>query len=101
MATADRRRERYRTDPDYRRARIQAALDRRAQKREAKERELRLRGWRTIDSVPDNETVILYDPKVFWPVVASWNGKDWDCVHYEGPPIRPTHWRPVLLLPLP
>lgn len=101
MATNGRRRTRYREDPDYRRSRIEYALARRASQRAERERIKRLRGWQTIDSAPENEAIILYDPKVFWPVVASWDGKGWACVHYEGPPLRPTHWRPILQLPLP
>lgn len=99
MATNERRRIRYAEDDSYRQARIMAALAYKRKKQLEKERERRLREWRTIDTAPDNEVIMLYDPAVFWPVVGSWDGKQWNCVHFEGL-LKPTHWRPVLPIPL-
>lgn len=102
MATNQRRRERYHSDPDYRQRRIQAAWDRRKQLREERNREKRMRGWYHIDTAPENEVIALYDPKVFWPVWAEWDAgaQNWKPIHYEGVPLRPTHWRPMWPLPL-
>lgn len=102
MATAKRRRERYHSDDEYRRARIQAAWDRRQLQRAERERQKRMRGWYHIDTAPENEVIALYDPAVFWPVLAEWDrdGQTWKPVHYEGPPLRPTHWRPTWQIPL-
>jgi hypothetical protein len=60
-----------------------------------------LRGWQHISSVPDNEAVIIYDPNIFWPVVATLEDGHWRCIHYQGPEPRPTHWRRILEVPLP
>lgn len=83
----------------YRQARLDAANARWQARRDEKERLRLLRGWQTIDSAPENEVIILYDPVIFWPVVAEWDGKDWKCLHYDGA-VRPTHWRPILPIPL-
>ncbi len=101
MASNERRRERYRTDESYRERRLRQAQDARDTQIAERERIKRLRGWEPIGTAPDGEMILLYDPKVFWPVVAMM-GKtgEWDCVHYQGPPIRPTHWRPTMKTPL-
>lgn len=101
MATAQRRRERYALDENYRERRIREVHERREAHREAMAKKRRLRGWETIDSCPDDEVVMLYDPKIFWPIVASMRDGRWDCVHYDGPDPRPTHWRRLLEVPLP
>ena len=100
MASNERRRERYQTDETYRERRLRAVQERRAQLRAIREREKRLRGWKTIDSAPDGETILIYDPQIFWPVVAALKDGHWKCVHYDGPEPRPTHWRYLLEVPL-
>ena len=101
MATNDRRRERYKTDETYRERRLRQAREARdAQKRELAKLK-RLRGWEPIGTVPDNEMVLIWDPKIFWPVLAMCRDGQWKCVHYDGPQPRPTHWRKPLELPLP
>lgn len=96
MATNQRRKERYHSDPEYRRKRIEDALARKKPKPVD-----RLRGWEPIHSAPETETVFLYDPEIFWPVLATWDSDrhDWEGVHYEGK-IRPTHWRYPPKVPL-
>lgn len=100
MASIARQRERYRTDPAYRLTKLEAANQRKRDLAMQRERARRLRGWSDISTVPENETVLLYDPTIFWPVVATWDGTDWDCAHYEGR-VRPTHWRFPIPVPLP
>jgi hypothetical protein len=100
MATNDRRKERYHSDPEYRQRRIQQVKDQREAVKRRREAEKRLRGWLPISSCPENEVILIYDPDIFWPVVASIKDGQWKCVHYQGPRPRPTHWRRVLEVPL-
>lgn len=58
-----------------------------------------MRGWHPIITVPDNEVVLLYDPEVFWPVVAKLKNQKWEYIHYQGPELHPTHWRYMLEIP--
>jgi hypothetical protein len=101
MATNERRKHRYHNDEDYRRRRIRQAQEARANRKLQQEKAKRLRGWEHISSVPDNEAVIIYDPDIFWPVVAALEDGHWRCIHYQGPEPRPTHWRRILEVPLP
>ena len=102
MATNKRRRERYQHDETYRERRLRDAQERRDAKRQEQDRLLRLRGWQHISSAPDDEYVLLYDPQIFWPVIARLaEDGQWMCIHYDGPQPRPTHWRWPLELPLP
>lgn len=101
MSTNERRRLRYQTDETYRERRLREVRERRAFLRQERERKKRLRGWEPIATVPDNEVVLIYDPAVFWPVVAMLKDGHWKCMHYQGPEPRPTHWRRPLELPLP
>lgn len=101
MATNQRRKERYHTDEDYRQRRLRQVQESREAKRVEREKVKRLRGWQPISSVPDNLMVMIYDPKIFWPIVASLEDGQWRCIHYEGVEPRPTHWRPLLEIPLP
>jgi hypothetical protein len=101
MATKERRKERYRTDEDYRQRRLRQVQERRAALRLQRDKEKRLRGWSDISSVPDNLAVLIYDPDIFWPVVAILEDGHWRCIHYQGPEPRPTHWRHILETPLP
>lgn len=101
MATNERRRERYALDETYRERRLRQVREAREAKRKEKEKEKRLRGWSPIGTVPDNEVVMLYDPQVFWPILAALQDGHWKYIHYDGPPIKPTHWRRVIEVPLP
>lgn len=101
MATNERRRERYALDETYRERRVREVRERREAHRAEFNRRKRLRGWEPIASCPDDEVVLIYDPKIFWPVVASLRDGKWDCVHYDGVDPHPTHWRRVLEVPLP
>jgi hypothetical protein len=100
VSTNERRRERYAKDETYRERRLRAVRERRQQIQKERDRLKRLRGWEPIHSAPENEWIILYDPYVFWPVVATLKDGQWRGVHYEGA-IRPTHWRRLLEVPLP
>lgn len=102
MATNDRRRERYAQDETYRERRLRDVRERREARRIEKEKLERLRGWATIDSLPNEEVVFLYDPAVFWPVIGHFSSteNEWVYVHYDGIPLRPTHWRPLMGVPL-
>ena len=101
MATNERRRLRYKTDETYRQRRLRQAQEARDSQKRALAKVQRLRGWSYIDSVPDNEMVLIWDPKIFWPILAMLKNDHWECVHYDGPEPRPTHWRKPLELPLP
>lgn len=100
MATNERRRERYASDETYRERKIRAARERREQERKARERLKRLRGWKPIATVPDNEVVLIYDPDIFWPIVARIKDQRWDCIHYQGPQPHPIYWRYMIEVPL-
>jgi hypothetical protein len=102
MATNQRRRERYAQDETYRERRLRETREKREAAKMAKERLDRLRGWFLIESVPDDEVVFLFDPAIFWPVIGHFSSVDneWVYVHYDGIPLRPTHWRPLLAVPL-
>ena len=99
MATNERRRERYALDETYRERRIRAAREAREAKRREYNRKKLLKGWADIATAPDNEVILIYDPSIFWPIVASLKDGEWDCVHYEGPVPRPTHWRHLIEVP--
>lgn len=101
MASNKRRKERYHTDEDYRERRLRQVRESREAARIQREKLKRLRGWEPIASVPDNLTVLIYDPEIFWPIVACLEDGHWRCIHYQGPEPRPTHWRKVLEIPLP
>jgi hypothetical protein len=87
MSSLARRKERYRTDPEYR-AKILA----RSRSRKEREREAGKRfEWHPMDTAPRNEVIKLYDPAIFWPVLGSWENGKWIGVHFHGQ-INPTHW---------
>lgn len=100
MATNERRKERYRTDETYRQRRLRQVQESREAKRLEREKVKRLRGWQHIASVPENIAVMIYDPEIFWPIVASLEDGQWRCIHYCGTVPRPTHWRHILEVPL-
>ena len=102
MATNQRRRERYAQDETYRERRARDVRERREARKLEQEREKRLRGWLPISNVPNDEVVFLYDPAVFWPVIGHFSSveNEWVYVHYDGLPLRPTHWRHLLQVPM-
>ncbi len=99
MATNQRQRDRYAQDETYRERKIRQAQEHRAKLRKERERLKLMRGWHPIITVPDNEVVLLYDPEVFWPVVAKLKNQKWEYIHYQGPELHPTHWRYMLEIP--
>jgi hypothetical protein len=99
VASSQRQRERYATDETYRERRIRQVREHRERKRKERERAKLLRGWAPISTAPDNEVVLLYDPEVFWPVVAKLDNHRWEYIHYQGPDIYPTHWRYMIEIP--
>lgn len=101
MATSQRQRERYANDESYRERKLRQVREARAAARVERERIRQLKGWRHISSAPENEVILLYDPNIFWPVVAKLVDQEWECIHYIGPQIHPTHWRYMLEIPKP
>ena len=99
MATNERRRERYRLDETYRERRIRQVQEARQAQRVERQRQKRLKGWADIATAPENEVIMLYDPTVFWPILASLKDGEWNYVHYDGPRLRPTHWRYLIEMP--
>lgn len=99
MASNERRRERYATDETYRERQLRQVKETREAARRKREELKRMRGWEPIATAPDNEVVLIYDPGIFWPVVAKLEKQRWVCLHYRGPEPRPTHWRRVLEVP--
>jgi hypothetical protein len=99
VVSLKRQRERYLTDEGYRERKVRQARELRERKRKERERLRLMRGWHPIHSAPDNEVILLYDPAIFWPIVAKLVNQKWECIHYQGPDIRPTHWRYMLEVP--
>lgn len=99
MSSNKRLRERYATDETYRERKLRQVRELREARRKERARIRLLKGWQPIGTVPDNEVVLIYDPDIFWPIVAKLKDQHWDCLHYTGPEPRPTHWRHLLEVP--
>lgn len=100
MSSNRKRRERYAQDETYRDRQLRAVRERRENQKRWREQVKRLRGWKLISSVPENEIVLIYDPVIFWPIVAKLKDHRWQCLHYQGPAPRPTHWKHIDQVPL-
>lgn len=100
MVSNERRRERYATDESYRERQLRQVRESRERKKRERQRVALLRGWRDIVTAPDNEVVLIYDPAIFWPIVAKLKDQHWECLHYQGPEPRPTHWRYMIEAPI-
>lgn len=95
------RRLRYANDPQYRQAKIDAALARK-RKVAARRREARAdNGWELIEHAPKNEVVFVWDPAIFLPILAEWDPlyKEWKPLHYQQGYVDPTHWQRIMKAP--